>query len=64
MIKQGHKYQYNDMQVLALENTANKDTLVSELEYSMPYFLGKSFMADSSKLKALPMKYYHGEIPK
>ena len=66
-IKQGHRYQYQGGPVLALETELVSGQLVrvaSIQEYgTRPSSLGYVALVAPQDLQALPMRYFHNEVP-
>lgn len=60
--RQGHKYQFGDKQVIAMESGVVVQ--VRPLDHTEPYPLGSAMTVKASWLQPLPMKYFHGETPK
>ena len=61
-IVQGHKYDHYGREVLALESGTGA-VQVAPIDYLQPYPLGKAQTARAEHLIALPMRYFHGEVP-
>lgn len=59
--RQGHKYQFDDKQVLCLKN--GHVVRVRELVPGEGWNLGKEWTVKASWLQPLPMQYFHGETP-
>ncbi len=59
--QQGHRYRIGDDDVLALES--GSDVLVAVIEPGAPWFV-EWFSAPASMLEPLPMRYFHGQVPK
>ena len=62
MITQGHKYNYNGWEVLAMQSGEGL-VKVAPIDQSQPYPLGHVQFAQSEHLVAMPMNYFHGEVP-
>ena len=60
-IQQGHRYRHGDKEVLALES--GRAAKVAEIEPG-DLWLGRKYGARSEWLQALPMRYFHGEVPR
>lgn len=67
MIQQGHKYLYRNAShycpVIAVESSESAWVKVAELDDSIEW-LGRRLLVPASSLTKLPMKYFHGQIPK
>ena len=61
MAQQGHRYQYGEVPVLAMQS--GYVVKVCEIDMEQAYPLRPSFWVLASKLVPLPMKYFHGEVP-
>jgi len=61
-IKQGHKYLFQGVEVIAL-SSGSQVIRVAELDHSQPYPLGPAKLASAHYLEPLPMAYFHGEVP-
>lgn len=60
--KQGHRYLWCGVdEVLALENGAHVRVAVLVLD---PPGLGAQYVVDAADLTPLPMRYFHGEVPR
>ena len=59
--QQGHRYQYGDKDVLAMESGLVVE--VREIDPKEPW-LGRSWTVKASWLQPQPMRYFHGELPK
>lgn len=59
--KQGHRYRHGGVDVIALEN--GKVVRVAKIEPGSPW-LGRRYTAYAAWLEPLPMRYFHGEVPK
>jgi hypothetical protein len=59
--KQGHKYRWNGMEVLAMESGPYPECQQLTGDYGWPLrALGR---IDAEKLQPLPMKYFGNEVP-
>lgn len=59
--KQGHRYRYEDMDVLAMES--GKVVTVRKIEPGADW-LGRRFTVYAAWLEPLPMVYHGNEVPK
>lgn len=59
-IRQGHLYQLLDMRVIAMESSDEDEARVAPI---VDGNLGPSFVTLSKNLTALPMRYFHGQVP-
>ena len=57
--RQGHAYDYGGREVIALESGAA--VRVAEIEDG---WLGRPYNVCASWLTALPMRYFHGQVPR
>ena len=58
--KQGHRYQYGQVDVIALES--GPTVKVGILSRGEPWFVGQERVS-AERLLPVPMKYYGGEVP-
>lgn len=58
--RQGHKYSFFGVEVLAMES--GERVKVREVQTDA-LWLGASMVAHADHLKPMPMKYFHGEVP-
>jgi len=66
VIKQGHKYEYAGREVIAIENISDGIVRVKPIEadpFGAWTGLGRDWLVLADDLKALPMKYFHGQVP-
>lgn len=64
-IRQGHRYECWMGDVLALESApAGEVVKVAVIDQSQPYPLGRMDYALADELEPLPMRYFHGQVPK
>lgn len=62
-VTQGHRYAMGGYDVLALESGAGA-VRVSVIDHDLPYPLHAAQWVHASQLKALPLRYFHGEVPR
>lgn len=61
--QQGHRYRLHGREVLAL--SGGRDTVkVAYVNAKEPWPLGNPFEVSAAWLNPMPMRYFHGEIPK
>lgn len=60
--KQGHRYQWGRIEVMAMENGAFP--VVHKITPGALWPLSYIGRVDAQSLKPLPMAYFHGETPK
>lgn len=60
LAQQGHRYQLHQKNVIALESGARVKVLFYDHK---DIWLGKISKVWASELKAMPMKYFHGQTP-
>jgi hypothetical protein len=65
-IQQGHRYSFvsRNVEVLALENGSRVVQVAEILSGVTGWPLGRPFTARVGTLKPLPMRYFHGEVPR
>lgn len=59
---QGHRYDLCRQEVLALESGAIP--MVAVIDRTRPWPLTHQFRVDAKHLAPMPMRYFHGEVPK
>lgn len=59
--QQGHRYRLGDADVLALES--GPVVMVGVIDPDAPWFLER-YAVPAEMLEALPMRYFHGQVPK
>lgn len=62
MIQQGHAYRYAGSKVIALETTDDPYVVVIEVRHDG--WPGEKWVAMRQDLTPLPMRYFHGQLPK
>lgn len=62
LIRQGHLYDHGGRRVIALATGASAP--VREIDPSEPLGLGNRYWAIARWLTPLPMKYFHGQVPR
>lgn len=60
--QQGHRYVLGDKQVLSMQSGVV--ITVREINHGEVYPLGPPITVKASWLKPVPMRYFHGEVPK
>lgn len=60
--QQGHRYRLGDREVVSMGSGVV--VRVRVLDHAEPYPLGSSMTVKASWLQPLPMRYFHGEVPK
>lgn len=58
----GHLYQHGDQRVLAMES--GRVVNVREINEKEPLGIGRRYRARAEWLTPLPMKYFHGHVPR
>lgn len=58
---QGHRYQYGETEVMAMESGVV--VVVQEIDPSQPYPLTRKWTVKASWLQPLPLRYLHGGVP-
>lgn len=60
--RQGHKYRLDGHDVLALSSGPRPRVAYIVADRVWP--LGESLEVDAERLEPMPMKYFHGQVPK
>lgn len=59
--QQGHRYQLGNRQVLAMQSGHTVE--VREINEDDAWPLGRREVVKASWMSALPMRYFHGQVP-